>query len=86
MKSLETKTGFRIEADEKCLDDMELFEAVVDLQNGNVFAIKTIAEKMCGKNKKALYDHCRDASGRVPVQAVTAEINDMFEGLNAKNS
>ena len=40
------------------------------------------------KQKKALYDHLRDASGRVPVDAVEREMEDIFAafGQQGKNS
>lgn len=75
-----------MELDDSCLDDMELFDAVADLQNGNALAASTVVRKICGENRKAMYDHCRLEDGRVPTQAITDEITDIFEGLNAKNS
>ena len=86
IKHIKTKTGFECDLDDSCIDDMELFEAVADLQAGNNLAIPTVIKKLCGESKQALYDHCRLESGRVPVQAVSDEIADIFEGLNAKNS
>lgn len=86
IKHIKTNTGFEADIDDSCLDDMELFEAVADLQSGNVLAISTVIKKLCGEHKKALYDHCRLESGRVPTQAVTEEITEIFNELNAKNS
>ena len=86
VKHIKTKTGFEMDIDDSCIDDMELFEAIADLQGGNTFAVSTVIRKVCGDQKKALYDHCRLKEGRVPVQAVTDEITDIFEALNAKNS
>ena len=86
VKHIKTRTGFEMEIDDSCIDDMELFEAVADLQGGNTLAIPTVIRKICGEHKKALYDHCRLESGRVPTQAITEEITDIFTALNAKNS
>ena len=86
IKHIQTKTGFEMEIDDSCIDDMELFEAITDLQDGNTMAIPTVVGKICGVNKKALYDHCRTEDGRVPMQAISDEINDIFEVLGAKNS
>lgn len=86
IKHIQTKTGFEMEIDDSCIDDMELFEAITDLQDGNTMAIPTVVRKICGVNKKALYDHCRTEDGRVPMQAISDEINDIFEVLGAKNS
>ena len=85
MKHIRTRTGFEIDLDDSCLDDMELFEAVADVQGGNNLAIPTVIRKVCGDSKKALYDHCRLENGRVPTQAISDEITEIFEALGAKN-
>lgn len=85
VKHIITKTGFEMDADTSRIDDMELFDAVVELQAGNALAIPTVINKLCGDQKKALYDHCRLPDGRVPTQAITEEVTDIFEALNAKN-
>ena len=85
IKHIVTKTGFEADIDDSCIDDMELFEAVADLQAGDAMAIPTIIKKVGGAHKKALYDHVRLPDGRVPVQAVSEEITEIFQALNAKN-
>jgi len=85
MKHIKTATGFEADIDESCIDDMELFDAVAELQGGNVFAVPTVINKLCGEHKKELYDHCRLENGRVPTQAVITEITEIFTALNAKN-
>ncbi len=86
VKHIKTSTGLEIDIDEDIIDDMELFDAIADLQNGNVMMVPTVISKVCGEQKKALYDHCRNESGRVPAQAVSSEIAEIFEELNAKKS
>ena len=86
VKHIKTKTGFELDLDDAVIDDMELFEAVADLQAGNTIAIPVVIRKIFGEHKKALYDHCRLENGRVPIQTVTEEISAIFEALNAKNS
>ena len=81
VKHIKTTTGFEMDIDESVIDDMELFDAVAAIQGGDVFAVPTVIDKLCGEQKKALYDHCRLGSGRVPTQAVVAEITDIFNGL-----
>ncbi len=85
MKHIKTSTGFEADIDDSCIDDMELFEAVADLQSGNAMAIPIVVKKVGGAYKQALYDHCRLPDGRVPVQAVSNEIGEIFNALNAKN-
>lgn len=85
VKHIKTSTGFEADIDDSCIDDMELFEAVVDLQGGNALAIPLVVKKIGGIHKNALYDHCRLENGRVPVAAVAEEIGEIFNALNAKN-
>ena len=85
VKHIKTATGFEADIDDVCIDDMELFEAVVDVQGGDATAIPTVVRKLGGIHKQALYDHCRLPDGRVPVEAVAEEIGEIFKALNAKN-
>lgn len=85
IKHIKTSTGFEADIDDSCIDDMELFDAVAELQGGDAMAIPVIISKVGGAHKKALYDHCRLPDGRVPVQAVSTEIGEIFVALNAKN-
>ena len=86
MKHIVTESGFEIDIDETCLDDMELFDAIVDLQNGDATTIPLILRKVLGTGKSALYEHCRADDGRVPTTVVPEEIKQIFETLNAKKS
>lgn len=85
VKHIKTKTGFEADIDDCCIDDMELFEAVADLQAGDAMAIPVVIRKVGGVHKEALYNHCRLPDGRVPVRAVSEEIAEIFAALNAKN-
>lgn len=85
VKHIKTSSGFEADIDDLCINDMELFEAVLDLQGGDATAIPLVVRKIGGIHKKALYDHCRLADGRVPVEAVAEEIGEIFTALNAKN-
>ena len=84
MKHIVTESGFETDIDESRLDDMELFDAIVDLQGGDVTTIPLILSKIFGADKAALYAHCRTEDGRVPTQAVAAELTNIFEAINAK--
>lgn len=86
MTHIKTPSGFTAEINENALDDMELFEALVDMQNGDATQIPIVVRKICGGAKKALYDHVRLEDGRVPTEAVTTEISAIIEALKAKKS
>ena len=85
IKHIKTATGFEADIEDSVIDDMELFEAVAALQGGDVFQVPTVINKLVGEQKKALYDHVRLESGRVPTQAVVTEITEIFGALNGKN-
>jgi len=82
MISGETRSGFRFEVDEDIANDMELFEALCDLDNGDGTAVVPIVRIVLGDQKKALYEHLRAKNGRVPVTAVSEEIADILSAMN----
>lgn len=75
-----------MDLDEAVIDDMELFDAIAEVDGGNMLKASTVIGKLCGDRKKDLYDHVRNEAGRVPMQAISDEISDIFEVLNAKKS
>ena len=85
VKHIKTTTGFECDIDTSVIDDMELFDSIVELQAGDIMAVPSVINKLVGEQKKALYDHVRLENGRVPTQAVVSEITDILTELNAKN-
>ena len=82
MHEVITESGFRCEIDEQALDDMELREDLVALDGGDGRRLPAIAERLLGKDgKRALYDHVRTESGRVPIEAAVEEIRRVMEAL-----
>lgn len=86
VKHIKTKTGFEMDLEDAVIDDMELFDAIAEVDSGNMMKVPVVIGKLCGERKKDLYDHVRSADGRVPMQAISDEITDIFEALNAKKS
>lgn len=78
-----TRSGFEFEVPEDLANDMELFEALCDLDAGDTKAVVPVCKKVLGDKKKALYDHLRTASGRVPVDKVADEIADILQSFSA---
>lgn len=76
-----TASGFEFDVPDETRNDMELLEALTDLQEGDGAAMVPIARKILGKQKKALYDHLRTEDGRVPVDKVSDEILEIFKAL-----
>ena len=73
-----TRSGFAFEVADGIANDMELFEALCDLDNGDTTAVVPVCRKVLGAQKKALYDHLRDENGRVPIDKVAEEIADIL--------
>ncbi len=73
-----TASGFAFEVSDQINNDMELLEALESMQDGDALALAKVARKILGKQKDALYDHLRTEDGRVPIEAVTQEIKDIF--------
>lgn len=80
LKHIKTSSGFECDVDTGAVgNDMELLDAVVDLENGNPLAISVIIGKVLDKDtKKRLYDHVRDKNGRVPIDVLDKEITEIM--------
>jgi len=88
-KEITTKSGFKCKIDDAVLDDMELVDAMAAAQGEDPLQLTVVINKILGeKTKQKLYDHMRDKNGRVPVEATTNEIVEIFEALgdDGKNS
>ena len=82
-----TKTGFKFEMDEITFDNVELFDALVEMEDGNVLmTLPKITTMLLGpEQKKKLYDHLRK-DGRVSMTDLSSEIVDIFNSTkNGKN-
>lgn len=77
-----TSTGFSWEIEEDALDDMELLDALTDLDGGKLNAVSPVCLHLLGERQRAaLYDHNRDESGRVRVSAVSNELGEILMEL-----
>ena len=76
-----TRSGFEFEAAEDIVNDMELFEALSDLDGGDTRALVPVCRIVLGEQKKALYEHLRAQYGKVPIDKVYEEITDIFGAL-----
>lgn len=76
-----TRSGFEFSVPEDVANDMELFEALCDLDNGDATAVVPVVRRVLGDQKKKLYDHLRTESGRVPVEKVAEEIADILAAV-----
>ncbi len=82
-----TQSGFEFEIDQKKMDNMELLDAIAEIEN-NPLAISKVVKTILGESqRKALYDHLRTEDGRVPTKAVSEEIVEIVTatGQQGKN-
>lgn len=81
-----TRSGFAFEIDEATLDNMELVDAIAEVDD-NPLAVSKVLTLLLGSQKEALYDGLRTPDGRVPVSAVASAIKEIFEagGKPVKN-
>ena len=81
MKEIKLESGLALSIDEGITDDMEILDALADLEEGNGAAISKLCTRLLGTDeKKKLYDHLRE-NGRVKVTKVTAAITEIFRAL-----
>ena len=82
-----TKSGFEFSVDPSVLDNMELLDAVAEIDTNPLAVSKVISMVLGAQQRKALYDHLRAEDGRVPVKAASDAITDIFNacGQQGKN-
>lgn len=78
-----TTTGFEFVTDEAVFNDMEVVDAIADMQTGDESAVmvatSVLITKLLGaEQKKALYNHLRNDEGRVPIDAVSNAIVEIM--------
>ena len=78
MKNITLESGLELSIDEGIMDDMELLDALCEVNEDNAYAVSKVCEKVFGKEeKKKLYDHLRK-NGRVKTTEVVGAIVEVF--------
>lgn len=78
-----TETGFEVDLDIELMDDMELFDLIVELDEGNLGKIPKLLKKVLNNEDiKRLYDHVRLEGGRVPATSVVLELGNIMNAFN----
>ena len=86
--NITTKSGFCCEIDPEVLNNMELVDALAEVQNGNSLAYPTVCLLILGKETRTrLFNHLRNEAGRVPPADVDRELTEIMNALGqpAKN-
>ncbi len=85
-----TSTGFEYEITDEAMNDAELLDALIEADDGDATSMVRAIGKLLGpEQKKKLYEHVRNETGRVPLvgaRSVASEITEIMSGDAAKNS
>ncbi len=80
MKRIELENGFKTELCDEVMNNMELLDALEEMQEENPLAVSKVLNLVLGKEKKKeLYDVIREPEGRVPVEKVSDCIKEIIE-------
>ena len=82
-----TSTGFEFDIEDERLDDMELVDIMAEIDENPLLMPKLCKMLLGEEHKKRLYDHLRSEDGRVPIEATTNAIQEIFNSPgDLKNS
>ena len=82
-----TSTGFEFDIEDERLDDMELVDIMAEIDENPLLMPKLCKMLLVEEQKKRLYDHLRSEDGRVPIEATTNAIQEIFNSPgDLKNS
>lgn len=82
-----TSTGFEFDIEDERLDDMELVDIMAEIDENPLLMPKLCKMLLGEEQKKRLYDHIRSEDGRVPIEATTNAIQEIFNSPgDLKNS
>ena len=74
-----TKNGFAFEITDERVDNMELIDAMADIDDGNILAVSKVLTLLLGpEQKKKMYDFVRTEDGIVSAQAVSEMIVEIL--------
>lgn len=74
-----TSSGFAYELPENAIDNMELIDALAETTENNPMAVSRVCRLFLGEGlRKRLYDYLRTEDGRVPIEALSNELGEMF--------
>lgn len=83
MKKVRLDSGLNLSINDGATDNMELLDDLVEVDEGNAFAISRIVRRVLDdENRKQLYDHLR-VDGVTPVSKVIEAMKEIFDKLGA---
>lgn len=79
---VKTSAGFECDFEKEAFNDMELLEAIEDMDKGEAMAFVPFVRKLFKPADKArLYDFVREPDGRVPTEKIGAAIREIVQAL-----
>ena len=83
-KEITMKAGLVLELDVKVMDNMELVDTLAEASEEDPLAVSKMVRLILGNEKRKLYDSLRTEDGRVPVEAVSNALKEIFESFGEK--
>ena len=80
---VKTSTGFECTVDTDLANNMELVDALAEVDEGKSLAVSKVVSIVLGDQKNAVYDHVREKDGRVPIDAVMNEVTDILNNTGS---
>lgn len=75
------KSGFEYKIENHVLDNMELLDAIAEVDQNPMVLSKVLKMLLGDEQRKKLYDHLRDPdNGNVPIVAVSNAVAEIFSG------
>ena len=81
-----TKSGFDYEVSDEAMNNFELIEVLAEVDTNPLQLPRLVKMLLGDEQKKKLADHLRTESGTVPLDSISAEIMEIFQSGNLKNS
>lgn len=76
-----TESGFKFNVTDKVLNNMELVEAIAEVDTNPLRLPGLLTMLLGDEQKKKLYDHVRTEDGAVPMDKVAAEVVAILHSL-----
>ena len=88
MKKIVLENGLELDIDESALNNMELVDAMEEMQENELAISKALKLLLGTQNRKKLYDFLREEGGNVPIEKVVPCFTEILNrlGEQGKNS
>ena len=81
-----TKSGFNFKVADESLNNFELIEVLAEVDSNPLFVPKLVKMLLGEEQKNNLSNHVRNDKGVVPLDLISNEIMEIFQGDKLKNS